>query len=315
MRIVFLGTPEFALAPLEACLAFEGGEVAAVVTQPDRPVGRGHKLQMPPVKRLALERGLPVHQFERIRRQEGLDLLRALKPDLMVTAAFGQILSQKILDIPPLGVINVHASLLPAYRGSAPIQWAIYHGEERTGVSIMYTARGVDTGDVILRRELAIGPEETGGELTCRLSRLGAQALTEALGQIARGEAARQPQDEALASHYSMIEKADGLLNWTRSAAALHDQIRAFNPAPGCFTTCPDGVLKVWRSQRVDPPRAGAPGQVLLADPKAGLVVAAGAGALALTEIQGPGGKRMRAADYLRGHPMAEGTVLGAEHG
>lgn len=310
-RVVFMGTPEFAVPSLEALL--DGGwDIAAVCTQPDRPSGRGHRLTACPVKEAALRHGLEVLQFERIHRQEGLDALRALRADLFVTAAFGQILSQKILDIPPMGTVNVHASLLPRYRGAAPIAWCIMEGERETGVTTMLTDRGVDTGDMLLRRRTDILPGETAGELSERLSRLGAALLAETLRRLEAGDCPREKQDEAQASHFPMLDKSHGRIRWTQSALRADCQVRGVTPWPGAWTVLPDGgILKIWKARPV--PGAGRPGEVLRADARAGMAVACAEGALELVEVQGPGGRRMPAADYLRGHPLPAGLCLDGE--
>ncbi|MDO4741108.1 MAG: methionyl-tRNA formyltransferase, partial [Eubacteriales bacterium] len=247
MRIVFMGTPQFAVPSLEALIA-NGYEVVGVVTQPDRPVGRGKKIEETPVKSCAKAHGVPVYQFERLRRREGRECLEALAPDLCVTAAFGQILSQRLLDIPKMGTVNVHASLLPQYRGSAPINWCIYHGETTAGVTTMMTDAGIDTGDILLKSETEILPGETAGELTERLSLLGAQLLIKTLKALEEGSCPRMKQDEALASHQPMIEKEMARIDWTMSAQEISCAVRAFNPWPGAFTQLGEGVMKVWQA-------------------------------------------------------------------
>lgn len=315
LRIVFMGTPDFAVPSLKA-LAGAGYQVVGVVCQPDRPRGRSGKLAPCEVKQAALELGLNVLQFERIRRQEGLDALRALKPDLFVTAAYGQILSNKVLAIPPLGTINVHASLLPRYRGSAPINRCLMAGERVTGVTTMFTDRGVDTGDMLIRREVEILPGETAGELTGRLAEVGAQVLMETLAQLEAGTLERTAQDDSEATYQPMLVKEDGLIDWSRTAEDIEHQVRGVNPWPGAYTPLGGGVLKIWRAQAVDcPPGAEAVrcGEVVAADRRAGLIVRCGAGALSLTELQLPGAKRLSARDYLNGKPMPVGSLLGVE--
>ncbi|MGN1250553.1 MAG: methionyl-tRNA formyltransferase [Candidatus Spyradocola sp.] len=313
MRIVFMGTPEFAVPSLEALIG-AGYEVVAAVTQPDRPVGRKKTLTPPPVKVCAQAHGVPVLQFERIRRKEGREALTALQPDLFVTAAFGQILSKAVLDIPRLGTINVHASLLPQYRGSAPINWCILSGESKAGVTTMMTNEGIDTGDMLLRDEVEIGQNETAEELTGRLSKLGAQTLLRTLQALENGTLVRTPQNEAEASYQPMLTREMGEMDWSRSARQLHDQVRGLYPWPGAYTTMDGGVLKVWVS-RVSDMRADAePGTVVKADAKEGLFVACGTGVLQIVEMQAPGSKRMNARDYLRGKPMQTGVVLGGSH-
>lgn len=308
MRVVFMGTPEFAVPSLKALLD-AGYGVVGVFTQPDRPVGRGHKLAACPVKKLAVERGVPVYQFERLRNEEGLACLRALAPDIVVTAAFGQILSQALLDVPKMGTVNVHASLLPAYRGAAPINWCILNGETRTGVTTMLTDAGVDTGAMLLRRETDIGETETAAELSARLSQLGAELLIETLKGYIAGEIAPTPQDERLASRQPMLKKEMGLIDWTRSAKEIACQARGLDPWPSAYTDYLGGTLKIYRARPVE--GEGNPGTVLRSSAKEGLFVACGEGALEVLEMQAPGGKRMSARAYLAGKKIEPGTRFG----
>ena len=308
MRVVFMGTPEFAVPSLKALLD-AGYGVVGVFTQPDRPVGRGHKLAACPVKKLAVERGVPVYQFERLRNEEGLACLRALAPDIVVTAAFGQILSQALLDVPKMGTVNVHASLLPAYRGAAPINWCILNGETRTGVTTMLTDAGVDTGAMLLRRETDIGETETAAELSVRLSQLGAELLIETLKGYIAGEIAPTPQDERLASRQPMLKKEMGLIDWTRSAKEIACQARGLDPWPSAWTDYLGGTLKIYRARPAV--GEGEPGTVLRSSAKEGLFVACGEGALEVLEMQAPGGKRMSARAYLAGKKIEPGTRFG----
>ena len=308
MRVVFMGTPEFAVPSLKALLDADYG-VVGVFTQPDRPVGRGHKLAACPVKKLALERGVPVYQFERLRNEEGLACLRSLAPDIVVTAAFGQILSQALLDVPKMGTVNVHASLLPAYRGAAPINWCILNGETRTGVTTMLTDAGVDTGAMLLRRETDIGETETAAELSARLSQLGAELLIETLKGYIAGEIAPVKQDERLASRQPMLKKEMGLIDWTRSAKEIACQARGLDPWPSAYTDCLGGTLKIYRARPAM--GEGEPGTVLRSSAKEGLFVACGEGALEVLEMQAPGGKRMSARAYLAGKKIEPGTKFG----
>lgn len=309
MRVVLLGTPDFAVPSLRM-LVSEGYEVAGVVCQPDRPRGRSGKPCPCAAKAEALELGLSVLSFERLRSPEGVAALRELKPDVLVTAAYGQILSQRILDIPPLGCVNVHGSLLPRYRGPAPIQWAVIEGETVTGITTMLTDRGVDTGDILLQRSLEIGPEETAGELFDRLAALGAETLRVTLRLWAAGELRPTPQNPALATRYPMLTKEDGRVDWTRPARTVVNRVRGVTPWPGAYTVCGGQTLKIWKARVL--PGCGAPGAVLAAGLREGLVVAAGDGAVEITELQAPGGRRMAARDYLRGHCLEAGVM---DHG
>ncbi|MDR2506155.1 MAG: methionyl-tRNA formyltransferase [Oscillospiraceae bacterium] len=305
MRAVFFGTPEFAL-PILRALA-ERHEVAAVVTQPDQPTGRGRRVMPPPVKLRADELGIPVYQFERVRRQIGLDALRGLNADVFVTAAYGQILSQKILGIPKVGTVNVHASLLPKYRGAAPAQWAIINGETLTGVTTMLTDIGIDTGDILLQREVSVMPNDTSDTLLARLSETGASLLLETLDGLSRGTIVPQKQDEEQATHCVMLTKEHGRIDWTKSAPSIERLIRGVK----AYTLIGDETLKIHRAEIISPTeRAGCAGTVV-ADESHGIAVACGEGVLRLTEVQAAGGKRMSAGDYLRGHTIPRGTILG----
>ena len=309
MRIVFMGTPEFAVPSLKA-LCEHGYEVVGVFTQPDRPKGRGNKVIASPVKQLAVEKGIPVFQPVRIRK-DGVEDLQSLAPDLCVTAAFGQILSQEILDIPRLGTINVHASLLPRHRGSAPINWAILQGDETVGVTTMMTDKGIDTGDMLLKAETPYIKGETAGELTLRMAELGAQLLIDTLKKLEEGALARIPQDHENMTYDPMLTKEMGVIDWTHSAADIVNRIHGLNPWPGCSTAVEGGRLKLLRAEVAE--GNGQPGEIIVADPQQGLVIAAGEGAVCVTQLQAPGGKPMSSKDYLRGHPMAVGTVLKEE--
>ncbi len=310
MRVVFLGTPDFALPSLKMLIE-QGYEITGVFTQPDKPRGRGMKDAEPPVKELAVSFGLPVFQFKRIRDAEAQQALAQCKPDVMVTAAFGQILSAENLATPPLGCINVHASLLPKYRGAAPIQWAIINGETKTGITTMFTDIGLDTGDMILKREVDISPEETGGELFSRLAILGAEVLRDTLRLVEAGKAPREEQDEAQATKCTIIKKETGHINWSDPAERIRNLARACDPWPGAYSHYRGQILKVWKARKADPTSINAePGTIITADPRKGLIAAAGDGAIEIIEMQSPGGKRMNAKDYLRGNPMQEGTCF-----
>ena len=301
MRIVFMGTPAFALPSLNA-LAESGHTIAAVFTQPDRPKGRGGKVVMPPVKEWALERGIPVYQPVKI-RLESVETLRALQPDLCVTAAFGQLLSQELLDIPRLGTVNVHASLLPRHRGSAPIAWAILQGDAELGVTIMQTVKALDAGPMYLSRAIPRDPAMTCGEATQALAELGAALLAEALPGIEAGTLTPVPQDESRMTYEPMLGRELSEVDWNRPADAVVCRILALNPWPACVLQTDGGPLKLLRARAAE--GGGQPGTVLAADAKRGLVIACGEGAVEITELQAPGGRAMRAADYLRGHEIS----------
>ena len=296
-----MGTPDFSVPSLKMLLAYPGAEVVGVFTQPDRPKGRGNKLVPSPVKQTALEAGIPVFQPEKIRK-DGVEDLRGLKPDLCVTAAFGQILSAEILSIPPLGNINVHASLLPRHRGSSPIAHAILCGDRKTGVTTMMMDEGIDTGDMLLRAETEIGESETCGELTERLSVLGAETLRKTLEALEAGTLRRIPQDHAAMSYDPMLTKETGLTDFSGTAEQIRGLVNGLNPWPCVSIPCAEGRLKLLRA--VCAGGEGTPGSILKADPKEGLVIACGQGAVRILELQAPGGKRMRAEDYLRGHSI-----------
>lgn len=307
MRVVFLGTPEFGVPSLQA-LWDAGYEVAGVFTQPDRPKGRGNKMVASPVKERAMLLGIPVFQPVKI-RLDGADDLRALKPDLCVTAAFGQILSQEILDIPVVGTVNVHSSLLPKYRGSAPVNWAIMEGETTTGVTTMMTDRGLDTGDILLQREIDILPGETAEELTARMAPIGAELLIETIRRLEKGDCPREKQNEEEASYFPMLKKEMAPIDWRLDGEKIVCLIRGQYPWPGSTFAFENGeVIKALRAEYADV--SGAPGQILKADGKDGLIIAAGRGAVRIRELQAPGGKRMNAGDYLRGHPISFSRCL-----
>ena len=310
-KVVFMGTPEFAVPSLRE-LAEDGRyDIVGVFTQPDRPAGRGKKLTACPVKQFALEKGLPVYQFERIRRPEGVAQLRELAPDAVITAAFGQILTQEILDIPARGTVNVHASLLPAYRGPAPINWCIVNGEEEAGVTLMLTDIGIDTGDMLRSVATPIGEMETAGELTARLSEMGAKLLGQTLPDYLDGRIEPVPQDEARASYLPMLKKEMGEIDWTRPARAIACQVRGLNPWPCAGVDLPEGRLKLYLARAAQMDSDAEPGTVIASGPKEGLFVKCGEGALEVLELQAPGGKRMAAKAYLAGKRIEVGTRLG----
>ena len=315
MKIVFMGTPDFALPSLRTLIDLPDIEVAGVFTQPDRPAGRGHKLEKPPVKVLAEECRIPVFQFEKVRRQEGLDTMRMLKPDIVVTAAFGQILSKKLLDVPKMGTINVHASLLPKHRGSAPVNWSIIMGDTVTGVTTMLTDVGLDTGDILQSKSIAIGDEETAGELTVRLADLGAELLKDTIEAYVRGEIVPQKQDESKMSYEPMLEKSLGRIDWKMDSQKISCLVRGVNPWPGAYTLYQGETMKIWRTKPCDRVNQNAPaGTVVVSSGKEGLFVQSGNGTIEILEMQMPGGKRMSAKSYLAGKRIPEGTILGVEY-
>ena len=309
MRIAFLGTPDFAVPSLEALV--QAGHEVHVFTQPDRPKGRGYAMIPPPVKVAALRHGLSVQQFQRISTPEGVAALSELAPELLVTAAWGQILSAQVLAIAQHGCINVHGSLLPKYRGAAPIQWAVINGETVTGVTTMLTDIGLDTGAMLERVETPIGPNETAGELFDRLAVLGAKLLVETIEKIQKGTSVPVPQDPQLATHCGQLTKEDGKLDFTWSAQTLHNRIRGVNPWPGAYAQLGDTTIKIWASAQSDLDAQGAlPGKCIIADAKRGLFVATGDGVLEILELQFPGSKRMNAKAALLGHPMDGARLL-----
>lgn len=309
MRILFMGTPDFAVASLSALLA-AGHEVCGVFTQPDKPKNRGMKLQASPVKEFALAHDIPVFQPVKMRDGEAMGYIRDLDPALIVVAAYGRILPDDILDYPAHGCINVHSSLLPRYRGAAPINWAILNGDRTTGVTIMHMAAELDAGDIILQGETDIGPDETAPELFDRLAALGGALLVEAVGQIERGEAARTPQTASEVTYAPMLGRELSPMDWTKPAQTLHDQVRGLLPWP-CATAEFGGVrCKVFSTAVLDGTTDLKPGTVAEAG-KDGIVMACGGGSLLrVRELQPDGKKRMAAADFLRGHPLTAGEML-----
>lgn len=308
MKVLFMGTPDFAVPVLNAVA--DKYEVTAVISQPDRPKGRGKKLQPTPVKLTAQSRNIPVYQPERIKNEEFTAFLKTIEADIYVVVAYGQILSQEILDIPPLGCVNVHGSLLPCYRGAAPIQWAIINGDEKTGVTIMYMDKNCDTGDMILKEEMDILPDDTYESLHDRMAPIGAAALMKALELIEKGEARAEKQNDSLSTHAPMITKEMGLIDWSKSSSEIRNRIRGFNPVPCAFTHYDGEVLKIYKAETVNGYELGESGEILSVDKKKGFIVGTGDGALIITEVQAKGGKRMNASDYMRGHSVEVGKIL-----
>ena len=304
MRIVYLGTPDFAVEPLKKLLE-NGYNVVAVVTNKDKPVGRKQVLTAPPVKQFALANNIKVFQYDKI-RVEGVEELKALNPDIMITCAFGQILSKEILDIPKFGVINIHASILPKYRGASPIHFAILNGEKTTGITIMKTNEGVDTGDIIYQEEIAIGENETCGELFDRLSTLGANCLIKTLPSIFDNTAKYIVQDDEKASFSKIIRKELAKIDWNDSAKNIVNKVRAFNPAPVAFATFENNPFKIY-SAEISLMKGNA-GQILKADKQ--LIIGCADASVSLKVVQKAGGKMMNISDFLRGNKLVVGEEL-----
>ena len=301
MRILFMGTPEFAVGTLEA-LIHSRHEVVAVVTQPDRPKGRGNAVKFPPVKEAALAHGIPVLQPLKVREPEVVEQLRAFAPDLIAVAAFGQLLPKAILEMPRYGCVNVHASLLPKYRGAAPIQWAVINGEAESGVTTMMMSRGLDKGDMLKKSVVRLDPKETGDSLHDKLAALGGPLLLETIDELEQGTIVRVPQDDAQSSYAPMLTKELGRIDWSKPADELERLVRGLNSWPSAYTRLHGKTLKIWDADVVSA-SGGEPGKVLQAD-KNGLVIQAGEGALRIVSLQPEGKKRMEADAFLRGYPV-----------
>ena len=311
MKIVYMGTPDFAVAPLEAILK-AGHEVTAVVTQPDRQKGRGREVQYSPVKECALSYGIPVLQPLKIKEKDAVEELRKYPADIFVVAAFGQLLSEEILNMPRFGCINIHASLLPAYRGAAPIQWCVINGEEKTGVTIMQMAKGMDTGDILLQKEVVLDEKETGGSLFDRLMETGAELIVEALPKIEAGELIPVVQKEELATYAGKITKDMGNIDFTKAAVTIERLIRGLNPWPSAFTHYKGKILKIWEADVVsecvnaENPVSG----TVIAMDKESFTLATGEGALRIRSLQPEGKKRMSCAEFMRGYEVKVGEAL-----
>lgn len=311
MRVVFMGTPDFSVPTLEKIIE-AGHEVIGVVTQPDKAKGRGKKVLFPPVKETALAHNLPVYQPRRARDPEFIEEMKTLNPDVMVVVAFGQILPKAILDIPKYGCINVHASLLPKYRGAAPIQWAVIRGEKVSGVTTMQMDVGLDTGDMLLKKEVLLDEEETGGSLHDKLSTLGGDLLIETLEKIEAGDIHPEKQDDSQAGEYArMLDKNLGRIDFSMPAVEIERLIRGLNPWPSAFTSYNGKTMKLWKA-KADNCGQGVPGQVIHVD-KNSFTVQTGQGTLQILELQMEGKKRMDAGAFLRGCPLETGTMLGQE--
>lgn len=314
MRIVFMGTPEFAVPSLEALLRSED-QVVGVVTQPDRPKGRGQELAAPPVKQLAERSGVPVLQPTKMKDPAFLSALQAWQPDVIAVAAFGRILPPAILSLPPKGCINVHGSLLPKYRGAAPIQWAVINGERETGITIMLMDEGMDTGAMLLQEAIPIEPDDTGGSLGAKLAQVGARLLIETLRQLKAGQLHPIVQNHSQATLAPILKKEHGLIDWKLSAAALANRVRGLAPWPGAYTFAQHHNRterwNIWEARAAETAGShGRPGTIIKVE-KERLLVATGEGALAITALQPAGGRRMTVAQYLAGHAISPGIVLG----
>ena len=310
MRIVFMGTPDFAVGSLQALCESGKHEILAVVTQPDRPKGRGNKLLQTPVKEYALAQGLTVYQPQKVKTPEFVELLHELQPELIVVAAFGQFLSKEILELPKYGCINVHASLLPKYRGAAPIQYAIIKGEKESGVTIMQMDIGMDTGAMLDKVVVPIAENTTMGELHDALREQGAALLLQVIDKVAAGTAVAEPQDDAQATYATLLDRSMEHIDWSKTAQEVHNLIRGFNPAPSTFTKLPNGKsLKIWGSKMTDKSSAAAAGTVIETG-KHSFFVACGEGVLEITEVQPESKKRMPAQVFLNGRGVQEGDLL-----
>lgn len=307
MNVVFMGTPEFAVPTLEALV--KEHNVTAVVTQPDKPKGRGKKMMFSAVKEKALEYGLTVYQPEKVKDSDFVQVLKELAPDIMVVVAFGQILSEEILNIPKYGCINVHGSLLPEYRGAAPIQWSIIHGREYGGVTTMYMAKGLDSGDMILKAQEKIRDDDTYGSLYDRLSVIGADLLIKTLELIESGEAPRTPQNDAEATTAPMITREMERINWNDRADNIVNLIKGLNPQPVAHTLLKGEKLKIWFAEKEGNGYTGTPGEIVDVRKKDFVVMTAD-GAVAVKEVQAQGGKKMTTDAYMRGHAIDKGTIL-----
>lgn len=312
MKVLFMGTPTFAAQSLQALIC-AGHSVVGVVTQPDKPVGRGGAVKFSPVKELALAHGLPVFQPRRVRRPEVLAELKQLGADLTVVVAFGQILSKEALEINPLGSVNVHGSLLPRWRGAAPIHRAVMAGDAETGITTMWMDEGMDTGDMILKATTPISPDDTGGSIHDRLAEIGATLLVETVRQIAAGTAPRTPQPVEGVTYAAKLERIDEWIDWSMPAVNIVNQVRGLNPWPGAYTLGPKGSLKLWRVAPYEGAAHGLPGQVLAVLKRVGVLVAVKEGGLLVQEVQPPGKARMEALAYANGGGLPVGSILGGE--
>lgn len=312
MRVIFMGTPDYAVPTLSALIE-AGHQVVCVVTQADKPKGRGKAMQFPPVKEKALEHNIPVYQPKKIKDPEFLAMLESMKPDVIVVVAFGRILPKSVLDLPKYGCINGHASLLPKYRGAAPIQWAVIDGEKESGVTTMYMDAGIDTGDMIQKTVVPLDKKETGGSLHDKLSQAGAKLLIETLKQLEEGTAVRTPQGEMTTEYAKMLDKSMGDIDWNRDAASIERLIRGLNPWPSAYTKLGEKTVKIWAADVLDEEREGQNGQIVgfgEGSAKDSILVKTGRGILAVKELQMEGKKRMTSDAFLRGYPLELGAMF-----
>lgn len=309
MRIVFMGTPDFSVPTLEALVASEH-EVVGVVTQPDKPKGRGKEIHMSPVKECALQHNIPVYQPVRARDEAFVDEMRALNPDVMVVIAFGQILPKSLLELPKYGCVNIHASLLPKYRGAAPIQWAVINGDEETGITTMMMDVEMDTGDMLEKTVVKLDTEETGGSLFDRLSLLGGDLILSTLSKLEKGEIIPVPQDHEKATYVKKISKSMGDIDWTMDAVSIERLVRGLNPWPSAFTRWNGKMLKIWEAKVLPDPDVKLPCGSVISASDEGLKIQTGAGVLCVTSLQLEGKKRMDTAAFLRGYQVAAGSMM-----
>lgn len=310
MKIVFMGTPHFAVPSLDM-LVSHGYEVTAVITQPDKPKGRGNKLMASPVKEYAEKNGIRVLQPAKVKAADSVNQLKDIKPDLLVTVAYGQLLSKEILEVPPYGCINVHGSLLPKYRGAAPIHWAVINGEVETGITTMYTDIGMDTGDMLLKKTVKISENMCVGDLHDKLSILGADVLLETLKELEKGTLRRVPQPNDEASLAPIIKKETGLVDWTKSSMEIHNLVRGTNPWPGAYSYYKGDRIRIWNSSVYNNSKASEKCGEICEVSSRGIVVATGSGYLTICEIQFDSSKRMSVEEYIRGHRIDKGEILG----
>lgn len=308
MKVIYMGTPDFAVPALEAIA--KKHEVTAVISQPDRPKGRGKHLVPTPVKEAALKLGIPVYQPEKIKEPDAVKLICGIEADIIVVAAYGQILPNEILQKPRYGCINIHGSLLPKYRGAAPIQQAVIDGEKVSGVTIMYMAEGLDCGDMLLKSEVPIEPGDTYGTLYDKVSAAGAEAVLAAMQAIEDGTAKPEKQDDSKSTYAKKIKKEMGLIDWTASTENIINHIRGFNPMPGAFTHYAGEVIKIWSAKPAEQSYSGDCGEIVDVNAKKGFTVKTGDGAILVLEMQAKGGKKMLSADYMRGHAVEKGKIL-----